>query len=330
MADLIHRLPKTRGELIPNAPMAKHTWFGVGGNADVMFCPKDSRDLADFMTKVDADIPLYPIGAGSNLLVRDGGVSGVVINMTTHMNSITQDGDQLIVGAGLHDADVARAAAKMGLAGLEFLIGIPGTIGGGLRMNAGAYGTEFKDIVISAEAIDRNGQTHTVTPEEMGMRYRHSDAPLDWVFTKAVLQAQTGAQTGAQNGDTASIRARMKDIVSNRADAQPRGVRTGGSTFANPDGHKAWQLIDAAGFRGHTQGKAMVSEKHCNFLINTGGATALDIETLGETVRKGVKSSAGVDLRWEIRRLGHPEPTPQTSDQNPDQDPNQDQGGQHD
>ena len=304
MTDLINRLPEICGDYSKNTPMAKHTWFGVGGNAEVMFSPKDSKDLAHFMANLDDDIPIYPIGAGSNLLVRDGGISGVVINMTTHMNTITQDGDRLIVDAGLHDVDVARAAAKMGLAGLEFLIGIPGTIGGGLRMNAGAYGTEFKDIVITAEAIDRQGQTHTVTPEDMGMRYRHSDAPLDWVFSHAVLQARFG--------EVEEIRARMKDIVGNRADAQPRGVRTGGSTFANPDGHKAWQLIDQAGYRGHQLGQAMVSDKHCNFLINNGGATAHDIETLGESVRAAVKDHAGIDLRWEIRRIGS---TAETSSQ---------------
>ena len=298
MTDLLKRLPEIRGDYIPYAPMAKHTWFGVGGDAEVMFCPKDSQDLALFMAGLDHDIPIYPIGAGSNLLVRDGGIKGVVINMTTHMNTITQDGERLIVGAGLHDADMARAAAKMGLAGLEFLIGIPGTIGGGLRMNAGAYGTEFKDIVITAEAIDRQGQIHHVSPAEMGMRYRHSDAPLDWVFTQAELQAHDGNQD--------DIRASMKNIVGNRADAQPRGVRTGGSTFANPDGHKAWQLIDQAGYRGHQIGSAMVSDKHCNFLINTGGASAHDIETLGETVREAVKSHADIDLRWEIRRVGIP------------------------
>jgi len=220
--------------------------------------------------------------------------------MTTHMNTIEQDGDTLIVGAGLHDADVARAAAKRGLAGLEFLIGIPGTIGGGLRMNAGAYGREFKDIVIEAEAIDRQGNHHRATPQDMGMAYRHSDAPLDWIFTQATLKAQPG--------DLADIRVKMKEIVSNRADAQPRGVRTGGSTFANPDGHKAWQLIDQAGFRGKSEGEAMVSDKHCNFLINKGKASASDLETLGENVRTAVKAKDGIDLRWEIRRIGKTHP----------------------
>jgi len=300
MSNLLARLPKTRGELRKNVSMAKHTWFGVGGCADVMFSPQDQEDLAEFMAQLDPAIPVYPVGAGSNLLVRDGGIDGVVINMTTHMNTIEQDGDTLIVGAGLHDADVARVAAKRGLAGLEFLIGIPGTIGGGLRMNAGAYGREFKDIVIEAEAIDRQGNHHCATPPDMGMAYRHSDAPLDWIFTQATLKAQ--------RGDIADIRVKMKEIVSNRADAQPRGVRTGGSTFANPEGHKAWQLIDQAGFRGKSEGEAMVSDKHCNFLINKGKASASDLETLGENVRAAVKAKDGIDLRWEIRRIGKTHP----------------------
>ena len=222
MTDLIKRLPDVRGDYAENTPMAKHTWFGVGGNAEVMFSPKDSADLAHFIAHLDADIPVYPIGAGSNLLVRDGGISGVVINMTTHMNSITQNDDKLIVGSGLHDADVARAAAKMGLAGLEFLIGIPGTIGGGLRMNAGAYGTEFKDIVIRAEAIDRQGQIPPSPLKIWGCAIAIV-MHLDWVFTHAVLQAR--------HGEVEEICARMKEIVGNRADAQPRGVRTGGSTL---------------------------------------------------------------------------------------------------
>ena len=297
MADLISKLPKTQGALIPMAEMAKHTWFGVGGSAEVMFCPKDQDDLISFIKAVPKNIPLYPIGAGSNLLVRDGGLEGVVINATQHINTLDCHGDVLAVGTGIHDAEVARAAARLGLGGLEFLIGIPGTIGGGLRMNAGAYGLEFKDIVISATAIDREGNIHTATPQEMGMAYRHSDAPLDWIFTEARLK------TIPNDKDT--IRSRMKEIVANRGDAQPKGVRTGGSTFANPRPHKAWQLIDEAGCRGMAHGSAKVSEKHCNFLINMGGATASDIETLGETVRKRVHSKSGIDLRWEIKRIGN-------------------------
>lgn len=296
MPNLIDRLPNCRGEMTPATPLKQHTWFGVGGNAEVMFSPKDADDLAHFLRNTPSDIPIYPIGAGSNLLVRDGGMAGVVINTSTHMNSITQDGTCLTVGAGVQDMDVARNAAKMGLEGLEFLIGIPGTVGGGLRMNAGAYGREFKDVTIRATAYDRAGNKHIATPTEMGMAYRHSDAPQDWIFTDATLQAAVG--------DEAEIRARMKEIVASRGDAQPRGVRTGGSTFANPTPHKAWELIDAAGCRGHAEGKAMVSEKHCNFLINNGGATAADIERLGEYIRAQVKATSGVELRWEIRRIG--------------------------
>ncbi len=307
MDNMSQHLPSVRGDIIPMAAMAKHTWFGVGGPADIMFSPADQDDLIAFLKATPDEIPLYPIGAGSNLLVRDGGMRGVVINTTTYMNTITADEDVLHVGAGIHDADVARSAARMGLGGLEFLIGIPGTVGGGLRMNAGAYGREFKDIVLTATAVDRNGTIHTVTPSEMGMAYRHSDAPLDWIFTSAKLQAAPD--------DSDAIRARMKDIIANRGDAQPRGVRTGGSTFANPSPHKAWQLIDEAGCRGLSVGGATVSEKHCNFLINTGGANAADIETLGETVRQRVEDKSGVRLRWEIRRIG---------------DSNSPGGGQHD
>ena len=297
MADLMQRLPQVKGELIPMAEMAKHTWFGVGGPAEVMFCPKDQDDLIQFMKALPEDIPVYPVGAGSNLLVRDGGMDGVVINTVKFMNTLERHDDVLTVGAGIHDAEVARAAARLELGGLEFLIGIPGTIGGGLRMNAGAYGTEFKDIVISATAVDRKGNIHTATPQEMGMAYRHSDAPQDWIFTEARLKATPDQE--------AEIRARMKEIVTSRGDAQPKGVRTGGSTFANPTPDKAWQLIDQAGCRGLKNGAAMVSEKHCNFLINTGGATAEEIETLGETVRAKVAEQSGISLRWEIRKIGN-------------------------
>ena len=297
MADLMQRLPQVKGELIPMAEMAKHTWFGVGGPAEVMFCPQNQDDLITFMKALPEDIPVYPVGAGSNLLVRDGGMDGVVINTVKFMNTLERHDDVLTVGAGIHDAEVARAAARLALGGLEFLIGIPGTIGGGLRMNAGAYGTEFKDIVISATAVDRKGNIHTATPQEMGMAYRHSDAPQDWIFTEARLKATPDQE--------AEIRARMKEIVTSRGDAQPKGVRTGGSTFANPTPDKAWQLIDQAGCRGMKNGAAMVSEKHCNFLINTGGATAEEIETLGETVRAKVSAQSGISLRWEIRRIGN-------------------------
>ena len=276
--------------------MSRHTWFGVGGPADVVFCPRDADDLAQFLASCPADIPLLPIGAGSNLLVRDGGVAGVVIRLNEFMTSISHDGTSVTADAGATDADVARYAARAGLAGLEFLIGIPGTIGGGLRMNAGAYGGEFRDVVIRAHGFDRAGRAFRATPDEMGMGYRHSEAPADWIFTHAEFRAT--------QGETAAIKARMKDIVASRGDAQPRGVRTGGSTFANPPGGKAWQEIDAAGCRGLEIGGALVSEKHCNFLINQGGASAHDIESLGETVRLRVAERGGPALRWEIRRVG--------------------------
>ncbi|MEC9141987.1 MAG: UDP-N-acetylmuramate dehydrogenase [Pseudomonadota bacterium] len=293
---LLDRLPQVRGDYAAAVPMAGHTWFGVGGPADIIFSPADAADLGSFLAACPADIPLLAVGAGSNLLVRDGGIGGVVIRTPAHMNAVSHDGETVLAGAGALDAEVARHAAKAGLAGLEFLIGIPGTVGGGLRMNAGAYGGEFRDVVIRAHGFDRSGTPFSATPDDMGMAYRHSDAPDDWIFTHAEFRA------GA--GDATRIRARMKEIVASRGDAQPRGVRTGGSTFANPPGGKAWQEIDAAGCRGMEIGAAQVSEKHCNFLINRGGASAQDIESLGETVRNRVAARGGPALRWEIRRVG--------------------------
>ena len=293
---LLDRLPQVRGDYAAAVPMAGHTWFGVGGPADIIFSPADAADLGSFLAACPADIPLLAVGAGSNLLVRDGGIGGVVIRTPAHMNAVSHDGETVLAGAGALDAEVARHAAKAGLAGLEFLIGIPGTVGGGLRMNAGAYGGEFRDVVIRAHGFDRSGTPFSATPDHMGMAYRHSDAPDDWIFTHAEFRASAG--------DAARIRARMKEIVASRGDAQPRGVRTGGSTFANPPGGKAWQEIDAAGCRGLEIGDAQVSEKHCNFLINRGGASAHDIESLGETVRNRVAARGGPALRWEIRRVG--------------------------
>ena len=293
---LLDRLPQVCGDYAAAVPMAGHTWFGVGGPADIIFSPADAADLGSFLAACPADIPLLAVGAGSNLLVRDGGIGGVVIRTPAHMNAVSHDGETVLAGAGALDAEVARHAAKAGLAGLEFLIGIPGTVGGGLRMNAGAYGGEFRDVVIRAHGFDRSGTPFSATPDDMGMAYRHSDAPDDWIFTHAEFRASAG--------DAARIRARMKEIVASRGDAQPRGVRTGGSTFANPPGGKAWQEIDAAGCRGLEIGDAQVSEKHCNFLINRGGASAHDIESLGETVRNRVAARGGPALRWEIRRVG--------------------------
>ena len=293
---ILNQLPQVRGSYTSNEPMSHHTWLGVGGPADIIFNPTDEDDLVHFLAGCPNEIPLFTVGAGSNLLVRDGGITGVVIKLTRHMKKITHDGICITAQTGATDADVARYAQKASIGGLEFLIGIPGTIGGGLRMNAGAYGSEFKDITIRAHGFDRDGNKVTATPADMGMAYRHSDAPTAWIFTSAELQGTKGEST--------VIKMQMKSIIGSRGDAQPRGVRTGGSTFANPKGGKAWQEIDKAGCRGLQIGGAQVSEKHCNFLINKGSATAQDIETLGETVRQRVLASGGPDLRWEIRRVG--------------------------
>ena len=296
---LLDRLPRVRGSYAEQASMARHTWFGVGGPADVIFCPADASDLGTFSAACPADIPLLAVGAGSNLLVRDGGVAGVVIRLTDGLTSISHEGSIVTAQSGALDIEVARYAAKASLGGLEFLIGIPGSIGGGLRMNAGAYGSEFKDIVITAHGFDRQGNAITTTPTDLGMAYRHTDAPADWIFTSATLQTTPG--------DTSEIRARMKEIIASRGDAQPRGVRTGGSTFANPEGGKHGGKLTVLDAEASPLVRARVSEKHCNFLINTGDATASDIETLGETVRTRVAASGGPDLRWEIRRVGRPD-----------------------
>lgn len=296
MISILNQLPEVRGSYTLNDPMSNHTWFGVGGPADVLFSPLDENDLAHFLAGCPNDIPLFVVGSGSNLLVRDGGIAGVVVKLSTHLRQIKHDGTRVTAQTGATDADVARYAQKAGIASLEFLIGIPGTIGGGLRMNAGAYGSEFKDITIRAHGFDRDGNRISATPVDMGMTYRHSDAPTTWIFTSAELQGR--------EGERSTIKMQMKDIISSRGDAQPRGVRTGGSTFANPKNSKAWQEIDKAGCRGLKIGGAQVSEKHCNFLINTGGATAEDIETLGETIQQRVLAGGGPTLRWEIHRVG--------------------------
>ncbi len=293
---LIDRLPKVRGKLREGAQLAKVTWFQVGGPADVMFRPADEVDLADFLQGKPDDMPVTVIGVGSNLLVRDGGIRGVVIRLgRPFTDAVIKDGD-LHVGAGALDLNVAQVAQQAGIAGLEFLSGIPGTIGGALRMNAGAYGSEIKDVLISATAIDGKGIKHTVTPDEMGMSYRHCDLPEDWIFTSAILRGTAG--------DPDEIAKRMDEIQQARAGSQPIKSRTGGSTFANPVPERAWEVIDAAGCRGLSIGGAQMSEQHCNFMINTGNATALDLEQLGDEVRKRVKEHSGVELRWEIRRIG--------------------------
>lgn len=296
MTKLIDRLPSVRGEYRENATLAPMTWFRVGGPAEVLFRPADEADLMNFLADRPGDVPVIVVGIGSNLLVRDGGVPGVVVRLAKPFAQVTIEDDRVAAGAAALDVTVAATAQRAGLTGLEFMSGIPGSIGGGLRMNAGAYGSEFKEVLISARAVDPLGHIHTLAVDDMGLGYRHCGVPEDWVFTSAIFQARSG--------DPATIRQAMDDIRDAREDTQPRRVRTGGSTFANPPGGKAWELIDAAGCRGLTIGGAQVSEKHCNFLLNLGTATAADIERLGEEVRRRVRETSGIDLRWEIRRIG--------------------------
>jgi UDP-N-acetylmuramate dehydrogenase len=306
---LIDRLPEVRGRLTANAPLANVTWFRVGGPAEVMFKPADADDLSAFLAGCPADVPVTVIGVASNLLVRDGGVPGVVIRLGRAFVDITVNGSEITAGAAALDLNVANAARDASIAGLEFLSGIPGTIGGALRMNGGAYGRELSDVVVSAAAIDRSGKRHNLSREDLGLSYRHSDVPEDWIFTSAVLRGTPG--------DHAEISRRMHEISASRAESQPVRARTGGSTFANPPGEKAWALIDRAGCRGLMIGGAQVSEKHCNFLLNLGTATADDLEALGEDVRRRVHETSGIELRWEIRRIGIPAPANQTQGKRP-------------
>jgi len=292
---LIDRLPRPRGRLTADAPLGPQTWFRAGGPAEVLFRPADVEDLSAFLAALPADVPVTVLGVASNLLVRDGGVKGVVIRLMRGFTGISVEGHDVIAGAGALDLNVALTARDHSLAGLEFLSGIPGTIGGALRMNAGAYQGDFSQVLVSAEAVDRSGKLFSVGTEDMGFSYRHSEAPSDWIFTSARLRATPG--------DQLAIARRIAEIDAARTDTQPRS-RTGGSTFVNPPGHKAWELIDRAGCRGLRIGEAQVSEKHCNFLINLGTATAADIEALGEEVRRRVLERTGVRLEWEIRRVG--------------------------
>ena len=293
---LLERLPEVRGSLEADAPLDRFTWFRVGGAADVLFRPADSDDLAAFLKAKPADVPLTMIGLGSNLLVRDGGVPGVVVRLGRGLGAVKADGITVVAGAGATDRSVAAAARDAGIAGLEFLTGVPGMIGGALRMNAGAYGSEMRDIVTAAKALSPDGELHDLTPKELGFSYRHSGVPEDWIFIEATLQGEAG--------NIQTITQRMQEIMTAREESQPLRTPTGGSTFANPEGHKAWELIDKAGCRGLMRGGAQVSEKHCNFLINTGTATAADLEGLGEEIRRRVHQETGVTLEWEIRRIG--------------------------
>lgn len=303
---LAARLPAVRGRMSFNTPLGAMTWFGVGGPAEALFKPEDRADLIDFVKNCPADIPLTVLGVASNLIIRDGGIPGVVIRLGRDFAQIAADGTTIIAGAAALDMNVALTAAKHGIAGLEFLSGIPGTIGGALRMNAGAYGGETKDVLVTADVLFRDGTVKTLTAADMGLSYRHNDLPPDVIFLGATLQGQTG--------DKAEIDTRMDAIKQKRGETQPIKTKTGGSTFANPakddatnpHGYSAWQLVDLAGCRGLQIGGAQISTLHCNFMINTGDATAADIERLGEEVRKRVAEKAGIMLRWEIKRIGVP------------------------
>jgi UDP-N-acetylmuramate dehydrogenase len=297
--DLRARCPDLRGRLIANAKMADITWFRVGGPAQVLFTPADEADLAHFLKHAPADLPVFVVGLGSNLLVRDGGVPGVVIRLGRGFGDVKAGPDHTITaGTAVPDVKVARAAADAGISGLAFYRGIPGSIGGALRMNAGAHGRETKDGFISARAVDRQGNIHALTLADMQFTYRHCGIPNDWIFTEATYKGTPG--------DPAEIQKQMQEVAEYREANQPIKERTGGSTFKNPLPHSSWKLIDAAGLRGFRVGGAKVSEMHCNFLINDQNASAEDIESLGETVRARVLAHSGIPLHWEIIRLGQP------------------------
>jgi UDP-N-acetylmuramate dehydrogenase len=298
LPDLIDRLPPVRGRLRIGAPLAPLTWFRVGGPAEILFRPADRDDLAAFLAGCPEDIPVLCLGVASNVLVRDGGVPGIVIRLGGEFAQVTVDGDRVVAGAGALDLALAEHAAAAGVGGLEFLSGVPGTVGGAVRMNAGAYGGEIVDIIEGATAVTRAGEVVTLDREALGLRYRGSALPEGAVIVEAVLRGRPD--------DPDRIGERMRDIQRRRAASQPVRARTGGSTFANPAQAKAWELIDRAGCRGLRLGGAQVSEQHCNFLINTGDATATDLEALGEEVRRRVRDATGVDLSWEILRVGDP------------------------
>ena len=296
VADLKARMPELRGRLLANQSLAELTWFRVGGPAQVFYIPEDENDLAYFLGNLPTEIPVYVIGAGSNLIVRDGGVPGVIIRLGRGFNEVKiEDGQRIRAGAAMLDVKVAREAQKAGIAGLAFYSGIPGSIGGALRMNGGAYGGETKDVLIEARGVDRAGKLKIYTNAEMEFSYRHCGVSEDVVFTSALFRGRAGVP--------AAIATEMAEIKSKREESQPRN-RTGGSTFKNPPGKSAWKLVDEAGCRGLTIGGAQVSPLHSNFLVSSDSARAADIEMLGETVRERVKAHSGIELEWEIKRIG--------------------------
>ncbi|MDC1356690.1 UDP-N-acetylmuramate dehydrogenase [Pseudomonadota bacterium] len=276
--------------------LARFTWFGVGGRAEILFIAEDLMSLSNFLNNKPKELNLLIIGAGSNLLIRDKGFKGIVV-LTKKLNKINIDENHIITAeAGATDADVARFARNNIRGGLEFLLGIPGTIGGGIKMNSGAFGSEFKDVLIDVKAINHSGKFRTFTNKELGMNYRSIKISKEWIFCSARFQTFKDQKINIEN--------KMKQIIALRREAQPTGVKTGGSTFKNPVGKKAWKLIDKAGCRGYNIGGAMISEKHCNFIINSKKSTAQDIEDLGEYVKDKVKKTSGIDLHWEIKRIG--------------------------
>ena len=290
-------MPELRGRLTANQDMAPFTWFRVGGPAQVLFSPADEDDLAYFLARLPIDIPVYPVGLGSNLIVRDGGVAGVVVRLSPRpFGEVSADGDTVRAGAIALDKRVAEVAAAANISGLEFLYGIPGSVGGALRMNAGANGGETKDVLIEARGVARSGERKRFSNADMKFVYRNSGVEDGFIFTSALFRGRIA--------EPRAIRDRMNEVQQHREVAQPIREKTGGSTFKNPPGESAWKLIDAAGCRGLIVGGAQVSTMHCNFLINTGNATGHDIEALGETVRARVKANCGIDLHWEIKRIG--------------------------
>jgi UDP-N-acetylmuramate dehydrogenase len=294
-----HSLPPVRGKLLRDEPLGPFTWFRVGGAADVLFIPADADDLADFLKALDPAVPVTVLGVGSNVIVRDGGVEGVVIRLAGRpFAGITTEGHTITAGAGALDAMVAKASAKAGLAGLEFYAGIPGTIGGALTMNAGCYGSETKDILVSARGLTRAGQWVDYALADFGYTYRHSEAPADIIWIEAVYRGTPDAPE--------AVAARIAEITARRETTQPIREKTGGSTFKNPPGHSSWKLVDEAGWRGKPFGGAKFSELHSNFMINFNDATAADIEGLGNAVREDVQSKLNVNLEWEIKRIGRP------------------------
>ncbi|MCI0736075.1 MAG: UDP-N-acetylmuramate dehydrogenase [Beijerinckiaceae bacterium] len=294
--ELRPQLPELRGSLTGNAPLALLSWFRTGGPAQLLFEPEDAGDLAYFLSRLDPAIPVLVLGAGSNILIRDGGIEGTVIRLTKGFQGLDIDGLTLRAGAGVPDVKLSSAAAKAGIGGLSFFRGIPGTVGGALRMNAGAYGAETKDALVSCLGVGREGEIIELACAGMRYSYRHCGVPEDVIFTSAVFAGSPG--------NSQAILAEMAEITKARSEAQPVNTRTGGSTFKNPPGRKAWELIDKAGCRGLSVGGAQVSELHCNFLINRGKATAADLESLGETLRARVLETSGIKLEWEIQRLG--------------------------